>query len=118
MGPRTRVLGPTGRSYSYFAVKAQRLDDRHINLKSNNLMLRYNLKGFEKSCVVNSLSNLMIKRNYTTALSLNNSLNPWFVTGFTDAEGCFTVILQKKILKLKMVIVYPHDLKFVYIKKI
>jgi LAGLIDADG endonuclease len=25
----------------------------------------------------------------------NNKLNPWFVTGFTDAEGCFGLYIYK-----------------------
>ena len=39
-------------------------------------------------------------RNYTDSNSLNPDTSailmlPWFVTGFTDAEGCFTIIARK-----------------------
>nr|YP_010714095.1 LAGLIDADG homing endonuclease [Fuscoporia gilva]WDD39658.1 LAGLIDADG homing endonuclease [Fuscoporia gilva] len=26
--------------------------------------------------------------------NLNNRLNPWFITGFTDAEGCFSFAIK------------------------
>ena len=40
--------------------------------------------GFERNYPVRILSNQL--KNYYTH-SLDNMLNPWFVTGFTDAEG-------------------------------
>ena len=38
--------------------------------------------------------NMIQKRTFSTDITpLNVKLNPWFVTGFTDAEGCFEVYL-------------------------
>lgn len=73
-------------------VKAQRVDVS----QRMNIRLRCTLKSFERNLVTRILPKQIIKRNLTT-LNNNNSLilNPWFVTGFTDAEGCFTVVLQK-----------------------
>lgn len=42
------------------------------------------------------------RRNYSTTTSKNKSderlaqVNPWFITGFTDAEGCFMCNMIKK----------------------
>ena len=41
--------------------------------------------------------NMSQKRTLSTSITpLNVELNPWFVTGFTDAEGCFEVYLVDK----------------------
>jgi hypothetical protein len=45
-------------------------------------------------------NNLLTKSNLPT-ISGNNTLNPFFVTGLTDAEGCFTASIFKA-LNLKM----------------
>ena len=46
--------------------------------------------GFERNYQVKIPSK---QKNYSTLSnsSLNNSLDPWFVTGFTDAEGNFNI---------------------------
>lgn len=91
---------------SLISVKAQRVDGSRTNLKSNGLVLRYTLKSFERNLVIKVLPHLKINPlryavtrgspreaiNYTTSVT---HPDPWFVTGFTDAEGCFTVVLQK-----------------------
>lgn len=41
-------------------------------------------------------NSLVFCRNYTTNIENNNKhINPWFVTGFTDAEGSFMIHLEK-----------------------
>jgi len=36
-------------------------------------------------------------KKQTSNLTLQNSLlNPWFITGFTDGEGCFYIRITKK----------------------
>lgn len=38
----------------------------------------------------------MFIKNYTTSINnVNSTVNPWFVSGFTDAEGSFMVHLEK-----------------------
>jgi len=34
--------------------------------------------------------------NYTTNPSMNNVINPWFITGLFDAESSFVVTILKK----------------------
>lgn len=59
--------------------------------------------GFERNYQVNvpSNQNLILKINYsiyisTTTIENYNNLNPWWVTGFTDAEGCFGLYIYKQ----------------------
>lgn len=35
-------------------------------------------------------------KNYSMCINRDNSLDPNWVTGFTDAEGCFSVIISKR----------------------
>jgi hypothetical protein len=67
-------------------VKEQRVDGSWCFLKGKHL--RCTLTGFERSYQVKVLSKQLFKRSYSTN---GKSLNPNFVTGFTDAEGSFTI---------------------------
>ena len=59
--------------------------------------------GFERNYQVKIPSNQIIQRRlYSIDSNLNNNSNklikhlePWFVSGFTDAEGCFMVLIRK-----------------------
>lgn len=102
------------------AVKEQRTDG---SWHSYGVRLRYVLKGFERNYLVKNLSylhpltlerfyfdfvgNQINKKSYTsisnridvrvlTTLSSSN-LNPWFISGFVDGEGCFliSVVINK-----------------------
>jgi hypothetical protein len=81
------------------AVKEQRVDGhRCVNLTH----LRYALMGSERNYQAKILSNQIniLRRSYTsisTNLLCNSSdnLNPWFLTGFSDAESNFTVRIIK-----------------------
>jgi len=43
------------------------------------------------------LSRNQLKNYYTdTCIKKNNSLDPYWITGFTDAEGCFSVIISQR----------------------
>jgi len=78
-------------------VKEQRVNGswRGINLPR----LRCTLLNFERSYQVKILSNQIIQRQlYSTASNLDSSklsLSPWFISGFSDAEGCFLVLVRK-----------------------
>lgn len=94
-------------------VKVQRVDGSWCKLFNNNLMhLRYTLTGLERGYPVKILSKQLEKKfkfyyskiscfpqypkNYKNISLLNTSneiLNPYFVTGFTDAEGSFSVTI-------------------------
>lgn len=48
-------------------------------------------------------SRIALKYNkcYFSSESVNNKLHPWFITGFTDGEGCFSVnVLKNNELKI------------------
>ena len=85
------------------AVKEQRVYGSCIGTLLNSPMLRYTLKGFERNYQVRIPSNhLNSLRQYSTVISrVANSqiggylLKPYFVTGFTDAEGSFIVRIRK-----------------------
>ena len=81
------------------SVKEQRVDGhRCVNLTH----LRYTLMGFEINYQIKILSNQIntLRRSYTSIsknllYNLSNNLNPWFLTGFSDAESNFTVRIIK-----------------------
>jgi hypothetical protein len=82
-------------------VKEQRVDGSCIN----KLMLRCTLKGFERSYQIR-ISSYQINqiRLYSTVSGYEvkaqrelDLLNPYFVTGFTDAEGSFMVRIRKTL---------------------
>lgn len=99
------------------AVKAQRVDgSQHISLtKFKTMCLRCTLMGFERNCQAKNLSKQILQiRQLSSSRSLaifsntlalqspdvnfpklSSSLKPWFVTGFVDAEGSFTVSVLK-----------------------
>ena len=83
-------------------VKEQRVNGSY---NGNFLpLLRCTLTGFERNYQVKNHSNLIIQRRfYSNTYKHDNIINnkqiqliqPWFITGFTDAEGCFLIILRK-----------------------
>jgi len=100
----TVLQSPT--TYKTVIVKEQRVDG---SWRSNSLLrLRCILISFERNRVVNVLSKgqIILKRCFTTGISNipsslptsveSRAINPWFVTGFTDAEGCFIIQVRKR----------------------
>lgn len=79
------------------AVKEQRVYGSWYDFS----YLRCTLLGFERNRSIKIPSNqIMPIRNYTDTTSPSPDTSamvmlPWFVTGFTDAEGCFTIIARK-----------------------
>ena len=75
-------------------VKEQRVDGSYIK----KLMLRCTLTGFERSYQIKILSNQI--RTYSANNSISQkqkfigSIDPWFLTGFSDAEGTFSILIQ------------------------
>lgn len=82
-------------------VKEQRVDGSWCK---KPLHLRCTLMGFERNYPIKIPSNQLNKQYYSTSFSIskqaenkiskNNLLNPWFITGFTDAEGCFSFSIK------------------------
>ena len=85
-------MGYRGSKSANKAVKEQRVDGSWF-LAQKARSLRYTLMGFERNYQIKVLSKQLNKRFHTSAYSQvqNTKLDPWFVTGFTDAEGCFSV---------------------------
>lgn len=99
-------------------VKEQRVDGSYTNLNSYGLVLRCTLRGLERVTWAGICPNQILnKRLYSTnmgntyskiisrRLSRPNlskkygdiySLNPWFITGFVDGDGSFSVSIAKK----------------------
>jgi hypothetical protein len=87
----------TGYNYINQTVKEQRVYASWYDLS----YLRCTLLGLERNRSIKNPSNqIMPKRLYTNSPNIypNTSsilILPWFVTGFTNAEGCFTIIARK-----------------------
>jgi len=120
-----KEMGNRGSKSTVFkntVVKEQRVDGSCIGCV-NHPVLRYTLRGFERITYYGIPSNqILIKRYYTNKDSSINSaselssgsatpfspwregginkesfnLNPWFITGFTDGDGSFSVSIAKK----------------------
>lgn len=73
-------------------VKEQRADGSWY-IKPKLMYLRYALTGFERNYQINNLSNQYNKLLFST-LTKKPKLNPWFITGFADAESSFTILIQ------------------------
>jgi hypothetical protein len=82
-----------GSKSANIAVKEQRVNGSRGGIY--NTPLRCTLIGFERNCLVRNPSNQI---NYLRYYSTNKpviTLDPWFVSGFTDAEGCFVLSVVK-----------------------
>jgi hypothetical protein len=45
----------------------------------------------------------MTKNNFILSGYVSGAIDPWFITGFTDAEGCFTLrIVRNKKMKVQI----------------
>lgn len=87
-------------NFILFSVKEQRVDGSWGLIKS----LRCTLMDFERNYQFKNLSNQLNKQYYSTLSKTNliNKLDPWFLTGFADAEGCFSFAIKAdKKSKLK-----------------
>lgn len=97
--------------YNNIAVKEQRVNGSWCG--NNFSQLRYILVGFAKNYLTKIPSNqLNLTRNYSQLTSPfghlqqerklgNRELNPGYITGFADGEGCFTLtIIKDKKYKL------------------
>ena len=79
-----------------FSVKEQRVDGSYcIKAKSKQMQLRCTLMGFERNYQIRILSNKLNKLNFSTISDNPSQLNPYFVTGFSDAEASFQVLVFK-----------------------
>ena len=86
------------------SVKEQRVYGSWCGV--NSPRLRCTLTGFERNLEIKNLSKQIISKfkqgRYYTNIAANLQcstqdliMNPWYITGFSDAEGCFTISLVK-----------------------
>jgi hypothetical protein len=100
-GSKSEIQSPQPNDIS---VKEQRVDGSYFGEKPR---LRCTLTGLERGYQIKIPSKLLFRKFFST-VNLQNSLqskrqegqvnacfSPWFLTGFTDAEGCFTIKIQK-----------------------
>lgn len=85
------------KSDNYISVKEQRVDGSCIGFKFP--MFRYTLTGFERNFIVKILTNQIANkpRLYSINCNVNDNfkIDPYFLTGFTDAEGSFVLSITK-----------------------
>ena len=75
------------------SVKEQRVDGSYCNYLLSNSQLRCTLMGFERNYHI-KIPSKQLNKSYFSTLSYNQVVNPWFITGFSDAEGCFSVLVK------------------------
>jgi hypothetical protein len=47
-----------------------------------------------------SIASRLLKVNQTSLAPFHTeraAISPWFITGFTDAEGCFSILIQHNV---------------------
>jgi hypothetical protein len=81
------------------SVKEQRVDGSWCFTKMVHALrpvkhLRCTLMGLERGYQVKIPSNLFFNRMYSSFLQV---VNPWFITGFSDAEGSFSILIQPNV---------------------
>jgi|SRR6266446_2805201 len=77
-------------------VKEQRVDGSWLlnKLAVPVRSLRCTLMGFERNYQVKIPAKQLFNRTYSTILK-EQTLNPWFLTGFADAESSFILSIFK-----------------------
>src|SRR4051812_24356869 len=90
-------MGYRGSKSDFFkSVKEQRVDGSWLlkKLAVPNRSLRCTLMGFERNYQGRIPAKQYFNRNYSI-YSNKQPINPWFITGFTDAEGSFIISIYK-----------------------
>lgn len=91
-----REMDNCGSKLTYKVIKEQRVDGNWYGVKPN---LRCTLTDFERNYQVKVLSNQINNKYYSTTACSNidgNSLDPWFITGFCDAEASFMILILRE----------------------
>nr|AAN04058.1 Orf373 [Amoebidium parasiticum] len=89
-----RAMEYRGSKSVLYTVKEQRVDGSWQG--DERPCLRYTLMDFERNYQLRVLSNPRSRHIHTKSTSIPlQTLTPFFVTGITDAEGCFSVGISK-----------------------
>nr|UEV87054.1 hypothetical protein [Grifola frondosa] len=76
------------------SVKEQRVDGSWCIAKYKSMRLRCTLMNFERISRIKIPSKQLNVRKFSTSNSSSN-VNPWFFTGLIDAEGSFSIIVDR-----------------------
>ena len=76
------------------SVKEQRVDGSYCKAKSKQMQLRCTLMGFERNYQIKIPSKQLNIQNYST-FNQPSQLNPCFWTDLIDAEGSFSIIIDR-----------------------
>jgi hypothetical protein len=88
------VIGFLRINYYLVQIGSDRGDTPALEIKkSKNIAIYRSIGGSFNSRSINRLG-IVPYRSYSQ-LSINSKLHPWFVSGFTDAEGCFKVSITR-----------------------
>ena len=86
-------------SKSEFVIQAEPVKEQRVDgswfLAKKARSLRYTLMGSESCYQVKILSKQLNNRNFSILLAKQPKLKPWFITGFTDGEGSFSITIYK-----------------------
>jgi hypothetical protein len=81
-------------SQNEITVKEQRVDSSYCK-SYNSIQLRCTLMGFERNYQIKILSKkLKLNKLFFSTLNNKPKLDPFFITGFIDAEGSFISIIS------------------------
>src|ERR1700753_3741980 len=67
-----------------------------LNIKTIKRNLNIKKKELNIATELELRSKLGPKNKFSSTYSLTNKLNPFYVSGFTDAEGCFILDVSKR----------------------
>nr|YP_009687841.1 NADH dehydrogenase subunit 2 [Fusarium bambusae]QDX17429.1 NADH dehydrogenase subunit 2 [Fusarium bambusae] len=84
-----------GASYAYFVRRSQKICAASSSSSRKSFSLRYPRWGSEASLFFEEKSASILRKEYPLENNKNKLIHPWFITGFTDAEGSFMVHLEK-----------------------
>ena len=88
-GSKSEFQSPQPKEIS---VKEQRVDGSYFGFFPK---LRCTLMGFERSYQIKNPSNQFFKKYFSIFNTKPEAkINPWFLTGFADAESCFSIKIQ------------------------
>jgi len=96
-GSKSEIQSPQP---NVFSVKEQRVDGSYFGFYPK---LRCTLMGGESRYQFKIPSKQLTQKLFSTLITKpETGINPWFLTGFADAEGCFSIKIQHNAqLKMK-----------------
>jgi len=91
-----KIMGNRGSKLDFIkkSIKEQRVNGSWWNKPFH---LKYTLMGCENNYQINNLSKqLILSKKYFSTINNQSNINPYFVTGLVDAEGCFNITIVKR----------------------